>query len=172
MSTLCSSLDVDEGESEEEDMSESEPAVLGDNNNYTSQIRSSSPASSSSARTSGSRVIQEINPNMKPKKVRDGSSQPLIPVVEQILPVLVPLAEKWSRDEEVVETLFSILKHTLSTIHASSQVVIEFAIKLVLISYRLHPVPAATALAKQVRLSFQIVAPLTIDCYFSLRRFY
>jgi len=153
MSTLCSSLDVDDCDSEEEqeeDMSASEPPVFGDNNNYSSQNCVEVAGPSDSARTSGARLIEEVNPHVKPKKVRDASSQPLIPVVEQILPVLVPLAEKWSRDEEVMETLFSILKHTLSTIHGSSQIVIDFAIKLVLISYRLHPVPAATALAKQV----------------------
>ena len=143
MSTLCSSLDQcesDEDEDVEDEMSESDSTQI--NNNIC--IRT--PSSSQSV------VIEETNPNVNvnPKVKKDQSSQPLIPVVEQILPVLIPLAEKWSRDEDVMETLFSILKHTLTTIHTASTLVIEYAIKLVLISYRLHPVEAATGLAKQV----------------------
>jgi len=150
MSTLCSSLDQCESEDEDEaedEMSDSSSSFMNINNNISSQAAgtSQSPA-----------VIHEVNPNVKTnsKAKKDQSSQPLIPVVEQILPVLVPLAEKWCRDEDVMETLFSILKHTLTTIHTASSLVIEYAIKLVIISYRLHPVEAATALAKQVSPSF------------------
>jgi len=89
------------------------------------------------------------NAQQKPNK-----AQPLIPVVEQILPVLIPVAEKWAKDVDVMESLFSILKQTLATINGSSTLVIEYAMRLVLISFRIHPSPAAISLAKQVWLYY------------------
>lgn len=77
-------------------------------------------------------------------------AQPLIPVVEQILPALVPVAEKWAKDEDIMGALFSIPQHTLSTIHSSSPTVIHYSMQLVVISFRLYPLQCATSLAKQV----------------------
>ena len=122
VSTLCSSLDQPGTDDESDDgMSEDSSAT---NNNSCS--------------------------NPVPSKKPDISSQPLIPVVEQIVPVLLPLAEKWHRDEEVMETLFSILKHTISTVQDGSPIILEHAVRLVLMSCRLQPNTYSLQLAKQV----------------------
>lgn len=131
--TLCASLDGsssgdDDDEDEEEEISEDMASSVSNNNNNSSQ--------STSQNRSGT----------QPR------AQPLIPVVEQILPALIPVAEKWAKDEEVMEALFSIPKHTMSTIHSSSATVIHYAMQLVIISFRLNPLMCATSLAKQTML--------------------
>lgn len=128
--TLCASLDGsssgDDDEDDEEEISEDMASSTNNNNN-----------SSQSASQQRSAVLSR--------------AQPLIPVVEQILPALVPVAEKWAKDEEVMEALFSIPKHTLSTIHSSSPTVIHYSMQLVVISFRINPLMCATSLAKQVK---------------------
>lgn len=122
-STLCLSLDNSSTADDEDEISEPElDSAEPSNNNNSSQTNSAS-----------------IN-----------RPQPLIPVVEQILPVLIPVAEKWAKDEEAIEAMFAIIKHTLSTIHSSSMTVLQYAMQLVLISFRLNPYISATSVAKQV----------------------
>lgn len=118
----------DEDEDDEEEISEdmASPSPTSNNNNNSSHA-----------------TTQQGSPN--PTR-----AQPLIPVVEQILPALVPVAEKWAKDEEVMEALFSIPKHTLSTIHSASPTVMHYSMQLVLICFRLNPLMCATSLAKQV----------------------
>jgi len=94
----------------------------------------------------------QINNNNTSQTETSGNTraQPLIPVVEQILPVLVPVAEKWAKDEDAMESLFSIVKHTLATINSSSMTVLQYSMQLVLISFRISPLASSTSVAKQV----------------------
>lgn len=126
--TLCASLDgstSSEEDEDEEEISENVASVASNNNNSS----------------------QLTNP---PRPATQTRAQPLIPVVEQILPALVPVAEKWAKDEDVMEALFSIPKHTMSTIHSASPTVMHFSMQLVIISFRINPLMCATSLAKQV----------------------
>ncbi|ODM95170.1 Importin-13 [Orchesella cincta] len=132
--TLCASLDGtssgDDDDDDDEEISEDMLSSASNNNNNSSHA------------TAQQRAVAQIQ----------NRAQPLIPVVEQILPALVPVAEKWAKDEEVMEALFSIPKHTLATIHSSSPTVIHYSMQLVVISFRLNPLMCATCLAKQTML--------------------
>ncbi|OXA42859.1 Importin-13 [Folsomia candida] len=143
-STLCLSLDGSSSSDEEDDDGEEVDLDAGGvplNNNNSSHQHHPPPA-----------TLMTAGP---PTNLGTGGpprAQPLIPVVEQILPVLIPVAEKWARDEDAIEALFSIVKHTLSTIQSSSMTVLQYAMQLVIISFKLNPLTSATHVAKQTLL--------------------
>jgi hypothetical protein len=78
-STLCLSLD---GSSSSEDEEDEEDADIDSSDAPLNNNNSSQPF----ATTAGAAAAPEQIPSR---------AHPLIPVVEQILPVLIPVAEKW-----------------------------------------------------------------------------
>ena len=89
-----------------------------------------------------------------PTRAQRKPTEPLIPIVEKILPTLVTVAEKWAKDDTVMESLLGIVKHTLSSLHLSSSPVLHHSIQLVIISFKSNPIGVTVNLTKQVETLF------------------
>ncbi|CAG7822953.1 unnamed protein product [Allacma fusca] len=122
-STLCYALDPCMNGDEDDDEDTSEETAMSDNN------------------SSGDNKLSKKKPTVV--------SEPLIPIVEKILPTLITVAKKWARDETVMESLLGIVKHTLASLHLSSTPVLDYSIQLVLISFEFNPLTVTCSLAKQ-----------------------
>lgn len=80
----------------------------------------------------------------------DNSPQPTLIVIQKLMPLFTQLGAKRYDDAEIMEELYSTLKHGITTLLDHSKPIVNDVLQLLVASYRIKPLSSALEISKHV----------------------
>ncbi|KAK6640059.1 hypothetical protein RUM43_008336 [Polyplax serrata] len=85
---------------------------------------------------------------------QNNDPQPVLLILQKLLPVIKSITNSWSADDQVMQAVFVLLKHAVTTLVEDVQSVVTDILDLIVCTYRVHPQPAALDLSKTLSTLF------------------